>query len=219
MLGTAVRDGLVPVNVCERVNRPTPGTEEAEYLSAGQLRAVLDGLRGHRVYPLVLLLATSGLRIGEGLALRWRDVDLAEGMLRVTGTLSGIRRLCSADRSQEPALPPHPAALARRRGRAVLVARGPGRGPAARRHRSGMAASVTWIFTTASGHVLDQRNAQRQYARALAEAGLDVPARFHMLRHTLASLMLGDAQVPRARRLRRSSATAVRASPRTRTPT
>jgi len=103
VLGTAVRDGLLPVNVCEQVNRPTPGTGEAEYLSAEQLRAVLGGLRGHRIYPLVLLLASTGLRIGEGLALRWQDLDLSEARLRSlarspdTGHLprAPIRRACA----------------------------------------------------------------------------------------------------------------------------
>jgi integrase len=32
-------------------------------------------------YPLILLLADTGCRIGEALALRWSDVDLAEGTI------------------------------------------------------------------------------------------------------------------------------------------
>ena len=52
-----------------------------------------------------------------------------------------------------------------------------------------------WVFTTESGRVLDQRNASRAYGRALKAAGLDIPARFHLLRHTAASLMLADGAV------------------------
>ena len=70
---------------------------------------------------------------------------------------------------------------------------------AAERLRAGAAGHTgqhAWVFTTNGGHVLDLRNASRQYARALDEKGVRVPARFHLLRHTAANLMLSDAQVP-----------------------
>src|SRR3954452_9666108 len=46
-------------------------------------------MRGHRLEPLLLLLATTGLRIGEGLALRWSDLvlDADPPRLQVTGTV------------------------------------------------------------------------------------------------------------------------------------
>ena len=43
---------------------------------------------------------------------------------------------------------------------------------------------------------MDQRNASRGYARALKRAGLEtVPARFHIIRHSVASMMLADGAV------------------------
>ena len=51
-----------------------------------------------------------------------------------------------------------------------------------------------YVFTTETGRLLDQRNASRAYARALKRAGLQtVPPRFHVIRHTVASLMLVEA--------------------------
>jgi integrase len=196
MLGTAVRDGLLPANVCEQVNRPTPGTGEAEYLSAEQLREVLSAVKGTRVHPLVLLLASTGLRIGEALGLRWRDVDVDPGLLRVTRTVSGygseaVRTSPKSLRSRRTLPIPPEVVTALTSWRATQ---------AADRLRAGSLWHVgehDWIFTTASGHGLDARNAARQYERALADKKVTgVPARFHMLRHTAASLMLGDAQVP-----------------------
>jgi integrase len=52
-----------------------------------------------------------------------------------------------------------------------------------------------WVFTTESGRLLDQRNAARAYQRALAAAGVDVPARFHLFRHSAASAMLASGAV------------------------
>ncbi len=52
-----------------------------------------------------------------------------------------------------------------------------------------------WVFTTESGRLLDQRNAARAYQRALAAAGVDVRARFHLFRHSAASAMLASGAV------------------------
>ena len=53
-----------------------------------------------------------------------------------------------------------------------------------------------YVFTTETGRLLDQRNASRAYARALKRAGLGtVPARFHIIRHSVASMMLVDGAV------------------------
>lgn len=195
MLDTAVRDGLVPVNVCDQIARPAPDTAEAEYLTGTQLRELLGALREHRLYPLVLLLGSTGLRLGEALALRWDDVDLERGLLRVTGTVRGsgaaaVRTAPKSLRSRRSLPISAPVVEALRAWRAVQNSE---------RLRAGTAWHTgphAWVFTTNGGHVLDQRNASRQYGRAIEDAGLDVPARFHLLRHTAASLMLGDAAVP-----------------------
>ena len=42
---------------------------------------------GEPVRSLVLLLVLTGLRIGELLALRWKNVDLSQGLLRVRETV------------------------------------------------------------------------------------------------------------------------------------
>ena len=75
MLDTAVRDGVVTQNVASTIARPKVDRQEADYLSPAELRTVLDALHGHRLEPLVLLLASTGLRIGEALALRWTETS------------------------------------------------------------------------------------------------------------------------------------------------
>ena len=47
--------------------------------SASEVRTFLDSVRGDRFYPLWLLYATTGLRRGEALGLRWRDLELDGG--------------------------------------------------------------------------------------------------------------------------------------------
>lgn len=61
-----------------RVPKPRPSV-----LSVDDFRRLLGACRGVRDRALLLLLADSGLRRAEAAALRWRDMDLASGRLRV----------------------------------------------------------------------------------------------------------------------------------------
>ncbi len=63
-------------------------------VAAGELDAKVPAPRRRR-QPLIATLAYSGLRIGELLALRWRDVDLAAGkvLVRESRTEAGVRSI------------------------------------------------------------------------------------------------------------------------------
>ncbi len=68
---------------------------EALLEAAAELDAEARADRGTYRHPMVATLALAGLRIGELLALRWRDVDLTAGRLRVTDakTDAGVREV------------------------------------------------------------------------------------------------------------------------------
>jgi integrase len=76
---------------CRRC-RPTQGwrgwSSRVDHLDADQLRTFLEGARSSRHWTAYLLLATTGLRRGDALGLRWRDLDLdvvpAVGAIRQT---------------------------------------------------------------------------------------------------------------------------------------
>jgi integrase len=61
--------------------------DKIEVLNEAELTALLDHLRGHWLYIPVLLAASTGMRRGEVLGLRWHDVDLSRGTLEVTQQL------------------------------------------------------------------------------------------------------------------------------------
>ena len=73
---------------------------------------MVRGLVGDRValrqdlFDLSAFLLATGLRIGEALAVLWRDVDLDLGVLRVTSTLirvtgQGLLRKCTKSQAGE----------------------------------------------------------------------------------------------------------------------
>jgi integrase len=89
-LAGAVRDGLLAKNPAAVVKRPGIARREARHASAVEVNKLLlcaDGLRYRNVLTLI---AATGLRRGEALALHWSDVDLDAGLLVVRGTLGRI---------------------------------------------------------------------------------------------------------------------------------
>jgi integrase len=86
----ALQWGLIVRNPAVLVFAPRPRRREMTALSAEQLMRLLDH-RGHRLWPLMVVLGTAGLRIGEALGLRWRDVDLDAGRLVVRQALQRRR--------------------------------------------------------------------------------------------------------------------------------
>jgi integrase len=83
-LSQAVSDGMVPRNAAD-VKAPRPTPEEMRPLSKAEARAFLEAARetGDRFEALYVLAIATGLRRGELLGLRWDDVDLKRGTLRV----------------------------------------------------------------------------------------------------------------------------------------
>lgn len=75
-LGQAVRADLVERNVASRefVDAPRVRSKDPEALTYDQLEAIIDAASGDRLEALVIVLAETGLRMGEALGLAWQDI-------------------------------------------------------------------------------------------------------------------------------------------------
>jgi integrase len=82
-LRDAVRWGYVVRNVADAADPPKAKTPEMRVWSPAQLRAFLGHVEGDRLYAAWLLAATTGMRRGEILGLRWSDLDLDAGRVAV----------------------------------------------------------------------------------------------------------------------------------------
>jgi integrase len=123
---------------------------------------------------LVRVAAYAGLRRGELVALRWRDVVFAGRKIIVRRSLSGETEVRSTKsrRAREVPLPDQAAAALDR-----LSQRGDFTGP------------DDYVFVSRLGRRLDPSALRRRFERARDAAGLD-PLRFHDLRHTYGSLLV-----------------------------
>ncbi len=192
-LGQALKWGMVARNVATLVDPPRVERPEVQPLSPDQARAFLAAVQGTRLEALYSVALAVGLRRGEALGLRWTDVDLDTGTLKVRTSLQRVDgRLQLVEpktaRSRRTIALPQSAIIALRHHRVRQLQERLLAGQ--RWHDTGM------VFTTTIGTPLDPRNVYRHFQRALAEAGLP-RKRFHDLRHTCATLLLAQGVHPR----------------------
>lgn len=181
----ALRWNLIARNPAAAVTAPRPARREMTVLSPDEVRSLLEAVAGDELEALYVLAVTAGLRQGELLGLRWRDVDLEAGWLEVSATLSRGKRLPPKTRSSSR--------------RVKLGATGI---RALRSHRLRMAERLlpfrartegdVFVFVTELGEPYNGAHiTERAFKPLLRRAGLR-EIRFHDLRHACASLLLSQ---------------------------
>jgi integrase len=194
-LSQAVADGLISRNAAD-VKAPRPAPDEMRPLSEAEARTFLDAARetGDRFEPLYVLAITTGLRRGELLGLRWDDADLERGTLRVGRALvrEGGRHVVGETKTKRGRrrvnlTPRTVAALKAHRKRQLEE----------RMKLAGLHADHGLIFASRTGTpVIPEHLVKRSFKPLLKKAGLP-EIRFHDLRHTCATLLLGRAVHPK----------------------
>lgn len=182
ILDDAKLDGLIADNPAARMARPRVARVEARHLSASEVAAILQAAEGFRYRPVLALIAATGLRRGEALALRWEHINFKDGALKVAATLSrvGDRLLITEPKSprSQRTVPLSPAIVALLKSQRAAQA-------AERLHAGNQWTDSGLVFTTEFGTPVDPRNVLRTIEQAAAKAGIaDVGV--HTLRHSAA---------------------------------
>jgi integrase len=183
-----VSDGLIPHNVTEGVKPLQIRREEIHPLTPEQVRTLLDMAHGDRLETLYVLAIHTGLRQGELLGLKWDDVDLEAGTLQVRRTLTTTKGglVLSAPKTKG----------SRRAVKLSQTAVSALRGHLERQLGEIDRAGSSWLkngllFASETGEPLERRYVTKyQFKKLLKRAGLP-DVRFHDLRHTCATLLLG----------------------------
>jgi len=185
-LADAERFGLVQRNVAALVKAPSPQRKELQTWTPDEVRTFLESVEGDRLSAAYRLLATTGMRRGEVLGLRWSCVDMKAGRLQVNQSLTVVkdefvwappktarsRRSLSLDGATATALREH-------RGR---------------QNKERLALGEAWVdgdlvFCDEAGRELHPDRFSRAFTSSAKRAGVR-PIRLHDLRHTWATLAL-----------------------------
>ena len=190
----AVDLGIVGTNVCDRVKPPSLASRTPSTWNRTETMTFLAAASSDGLHPLWHLLAIEGMRRGEALGLRWRDVDLDRGTAHIIQTVA-------PDKSN--------------RGRAIIQKRTKTKAAARtvrltkrtldalREHRvvqlEHRLGATEWhdhdlIVCTSKGTPINPNNVSRSFSALLQRTGLP-RIRVHDLRHTAATLLL-QADIP-----------------------
>ena len=82
-LADAVRGGRLVRNAADAADQLRKSSPEMQVWTPEEMRRVLEHVRDDRLFAAWQLLATTGMRRGELLGLRWADVDLEPGSLAI----------------------------------------------------------------------------------------------------------------------------------------
>ncbi len=196
-LDQAVKERYLQVNPADAVKLPKLIKKEMKTLNIEQVRKFLDTASSDkfykRYYAAYLLELYTGLRRGELLGLRWKDIDFKTCTVKVVQQLvkvgsSHVLRELKTESSQN---------------RVIAITEDVIQ--ALKEHKKNKAAEYEFIgyeeadikkmlsewlvFTNELGNLLQPRNFLRNFKGALKASGIE-PIRFHDMRHTFALLSL-----------------------------
>jgi integrase len=168
-----------PVTDVEKPPAPT-ASGDIEVFSPEEVMALVEAAPSEQDAAIYLTAAFSGLRRGELIALRWRDVDIEGSTIRVRASYSdGALATPKSGKVRSVPMAPNVAeTLTNLRQRPLWTA------------------DDDLVFVGRTGTFLDGRALRRRYQDALDRAGLR-RLRFHDLRHTFGTRVIAKADIRR----------------------
>lgn len=196
-LEQAVKDGLLPRNIAKNTNPPKITKMEVKPLNEEQSKILTATAKETGALPhmVILLTLSTGMRLGEVFGLKWDDIDIDRGIIRVQ------RELVTSNHTQYFEEPK----TAKSRRQIPLPAD----------INEYLKEYKTWqdeqkqstgdkwadddmVFAGSFGQPYNPHNfSSRNFKVILRKAGLDTSVKFHDLRHTHATLLLQQGINPK----------------------
>jgi len=174
-LKLAVEQRLIARNPADGCALPKVEHKEMKTLTADQLSAFFQEAKDSGVYELYYLDLATGLRRGELLGLKWTDVDLDRGVLKIQRAISRQNgKVVEAPLKTKNAYRTLPLSAD-----AISVLK----------MQKCKVGNSEWVFPSPTGGPMSPDSVLHMLQRVLKRAGLP-RIRFHDLRHTFATMAL-----------------------------
>lgn len=171
----AMEQRLVTKNPTQSCALPKVEHKEMKTLTADQLSTFFHEAKDSGVYELYYLDLATGLRRGELLGLKWTDVDLVRGVLKIQQAISRQNgKVVEAPLKTKNAYRTLPLSAD-----AISVLK----------MQKNKVGSSEWLFPSPTGGPMSPDSVLHMLHRVLKRAGLP-RIRFHDLRHTFATMAL-----------------------------
>lgn len=197
VFSTAVKKELLTRNPCSFVTTPHIDTKPAAFLEEEESRALIRLLaeqNDRQFEVMMLILLSTGLRVGELTALFWEDVELEKGILCIRHTLVRTegrwnRQTPKTENAIRRVMLPAYVLLRLRRHRGLQL-------------EKQLASGMKWenrdiVFTNERGGYLSCANLNRKLKHLIRNTILPQDLHLHSLRHTYASLLINADVTPR----------------------
>lgn len=179
-LEKAVDEGIIDKNPTDKLNMPKDRVKGMITLTKEESNRLLEEAFNSDCFEFYYLELTTGLRLGEILALEWNDLDVQNRTLTIN---KQVQRINSVLQTETPKTKNSIRTIALSSDCVISLAR----------LRMRQAKGTKLMFPSPeTGTYRDQNAVTRKFKRMLKRAGLPQNIRFHDLRHTCATIALEE---------------------------
>ncbi len=170
----AIAQKIILENPCKAVALPKIEHKEMQTIPAEQLQAFLTEARATGVYEMYYIELATGLRRGELLGLKWEDIDMQQGIIRVRRQVSRIDgKIAEAPLKTKNSY--HTVTISPQAIEVLKAQKGK--------------TNDEYVFPSPNGGPISPDSVNNMLHRVLDRAGIP-RVRFHDMRHTFATLAL-----------------------------
>lgn len=200
-LAEAEKQGYIQKNYCKMVTIPRDNkSKEIKVLSLLEQIKFLEAIKNHKLEMLFLIALSTGLRLGELLALKWTDIDLKSGNLTVNRTIQRVTQISQDGTRTSKLIEQDPKTKNGNRTIPIpkdILLKLKLHKKEQSKHKlyvGEVYSNKNYVFADELGKPIDDKRPGRNLKTILKSIDIE-PIKFHALRHTYATRLF-EAKVP-----------------------